>query len=93
MLFETTYPYPDYIEDFVDEEQEYAEFLDECTEKYAADYVRENAMAFVDYLEYSGYEIKEFLMWTEKEKHGAYVDFLHEADDREEYIRERENIL
>ena len=85
--------FDDYEDDFIDEEQEYAEFLDECTEKYADDYVRENAMAFVDYLEYSGYGFKDFLTWTEKERHGAYVDFLHEADDREEYIREREGLL
>lgn len=93
MLFETTYPLSDYIEEDFDEEQEYSEWLDECEQKYAEDYSDEHAFEFEDYLQYSGYSKKEFLEWTKEEQHSTYVDFLHEAEDREEYIREREGLL
>ena len=94
MLFERCY-FGDYFDDCEEDrsEEEYEEFLDECEKKYAEDYSDEHAFEFEDYLQYGGYSKKEFLEWTEEERHSAYVDFLHEAEDREEYIREREGLL
>jgi hypothetical protein len=94
VLFERCY-FGDYFDDYEEDnsEEEYAEYLDKCEQKYAEDYSDEHAFEFEEYLEYSGYSKKEFLGWTKEEQHGAYVDFLHEAEDREEYIREREGLL
>lgn len=88
------YYFGDYFDDTEDNsEEEYQEFLDECEKKYAEDYSDEHAFEFEDYLQYSGYSKKEFLGWTKEEQQSAYIDFLHEAEDREEYIREREGLL
>lgn len=93
MLFDGCY-LGDYFDDEPDyQEEEYEDYLKECEKKYAEDYSDEHAFEFEDYLEYSGYSKKEFLEWTEEERQSAYIDFLHEAEDREEYIREREGLL
>lgn len=94
MLFEKCY-FGDYFDDFEPDyqEEEYEDYLKECEKKYAEDYSDEHAFEFEDYLEFSGYSKKEFLEWTEEERQSAYIDFLHEAEDREEYIREREGLL
>jgi hypothetical protein len=86
--------FDDYVsKDYFDQEEEYDEWLNECEKKYAEDYSDEHAFEFEDYLIYSGYSKKEFLTeWTEEQRQGAYRDFLHEAEDREEYIREREGL-
>ncbi|MBR5202671.1 MAG: hypothetical protein IKW45_05350 [Clostridia bacterium] len=75
-----------------DDDAEYCEWLDEKTKEYAKEYAQKHEFSFINYLAYSGYTTEEFKGWTEKEQQSAFEDFLHEAEDREKYIREREGL-